>query len=295
MLAPFFGFRGMLDNFDNCAPHAQVRETSSDALLEMEVPRFRAEDIRVDRNLQTGLITVTGSRQKMMEEDLQARDVDLFGTLVWSTCPLTRFQKQFHLSPQHYDLSKLESHVAHGVLMIKIPKLAQPQQIAGEPQHQQLQLQNQQAPQQPVTIFGGKAHSTDVVAKTTPQEFEALRHARWPPTIKVEQKPDAMVYRCELPPTVTADHIDLQMAGRSLTLSINYERHSMSDTSEESQQMTYSTGLTVPEGTMPEDVHTAFENGCLTVELAKHANTNPRTERTRQDVSVKGAKKSRHH
>jgi len=88
--------------------------------------------------------------------------------------------------------------------------------------------------------------------------------------IRHEDTAQALTYKCEMPATVTKDHIKLSLAGRNLTLSIGYDYSVKTKEREESQSLSYATTLGVPEGTTPADISTALENGTLTVTLAKH-------------------------
>jgi HSP20 family molecular chaperone IbpA len=256
MLAPFFGFRGLLDTFDSTAPFVEVRETDKAAILEVEVPRYTADELSVDVDAASGRLTLIGRRGGKPEED------DGFGTLLFVSSPLASFQKTFHFSPKHYDLSQLKSDLKNGVFRVSVPKFPPPAVIA------------------PVTIFGGKASSDAVVAKTTPQELETLRAAKWPPSIRVKETDTAVAYECKLPPTVTQDHLELTLRGQDLVLSINYAREEKTATREEHQSMTYSTSMRVPKGTTPKDIHTELgKDGMLTIQLEKHPNPS-------QDVKV---------
>jgi HSP20 family molecular chaperone IbpA len=251
MFNPFFGFGGLLDRFDSVGPHCHVRETPTSAILEVEVPRYTPEEIKVASDPTYGTVNISAQRANQNEDD---------DMLLFSASPLTRFSRTFTFSPYYYDVSKFTTSLAYGVLTVTVPKL----------ERRAIEANQQQQQQQPeaVTVFGGN-NKGELVAKTSPEEFEALTRARWPPVVKREENATALTYKCELPPTVTKDHITLQLHGRHLDLSVNYDRHTKSKHSEESHSVTYSTTFTVPQGTQPNDIHTTYENGLLVVTLDK--------------------------
>jgi HSP20 family molecular chaperone IbpA len=273
MLAPYFGFRGLLDSFDNTAPYAQVRETNKAAILELEVPRYTAQELSIEADPNTGRLVVSGRRsgdRSFLEDE---DDNDGFGALLFASSPLSSFRKAFHFSPRHYDLTNVSSVLKDGVFKIKVPKLPEPEQP------------------KPVTVFGGSASSTAVVARTTPDEFAALREAKWPPSIKVQETDKAVQYQCVLPPAVTSDHIELSLQeGVGLMLSVTYIRHEKSEHREESQSMSFSTNMAVPPGTKPEDIHTEYKDGLLTVQLEKHPNPT-QSVKVRKHEAIEGGKK----
>jgi HSP20 family molecular chaperone IbpA len=256
MLSPFFGFRGLFDTFDNTAPYGQARETTKGVILELEVPRYEAKDLSVDVDTTTGRVTVIGRASSAQQTNKGTTEDEEFGQLIYASSPLVNFQRTYYVNPQLYDLSKLTTDLRNGVFYIRVPKLP-PTAPSQSPKA--------------VTIFGS-GQSRELVPKTTPQEFAALQNTRWPPALKREEKDNVVVYRCNLPPTVSADHIDLTLRGSSLVLTVNYATEKKDKNYEESQSMSYSTSFLLPDGTKPEDIHTEYKNGELVIQAEKHPN-----------------------
>jgi HSP20 family molecular chaperone IbpA len=246
MLTNFFGNRGFYDQWDdyNTAPYAQVRESDKAVLLQLEVPRYRAEDIQVTSDVDQGILTVTG-RQPPAQYESE------FENLVYATSSLGSFRRSFSFSPRHYDIANFSTKIENGVLSIIVPK----QPKAPEPQA--------------VTVFGGDEKG-QLVTATTPELFKQIRGTKWPPTIRHEETAQALTYKCEMPPSITKDHVSIALRGQSLTLSIGYEYSLKTKNGEESQSLSYSTALAVPAGTVASDVSTSLDNGTLTITLAKH-------------------------
>jgi HSP20 family molecular chaperone IbpA len=246
MLTNFFGNRGFFNDwaYDNSAPYFQIRESEKAAMIELEVPRYRAEDLSVDCDADHGIITVTGRRGA-------AHDTEEFSNLVYASSPLGSFRRSFSFAPKLYDVAKFSTKLDAGVFQVIVPKQTPPP-----------------APQ-PVTVFGGNKEG-QLVTTTTPEEFKAIRNTKWPPVIRHEETAEALTYKCEMPPSVTKDHIKLSLVGRALTLSIGYDYSVKSKNREESQSLSYATTLAVPQGTNASDITTAMDNGVLTITLAKH-------------------------
>jgi len=218
-----------------------VRETATGVRIEIEVPRYRREDVVVESDPR-GLITVTGKRAVPESEG---------DHLLVSTGSVGGFRRAFRLSPQVYnlDLASIQVALEFGVLSLTVAKLPPPP-----------------APQ-PIAIFGGD----QAVTQTTPEQLEAIRKTRDVMTIKKEETAAALTYHCQLSPFVTKDHIELQLRGRLLSVAVRY----VLNTSSSTESVTYATSLTVPQGTRPEDVHTEYQPGTLTITLSKPAPGTP--------------------
>jgi HSP20 family molecular chaperone IbpA len=245
MLTNFFGNRGFFNDSssDNSAPYFQVRESEKAAMIELEVPRYRAEDLSVDCDADHGTLTVTGRRGASHDTE--------FSNLVYASSPLGSFRRSFSFAPSFYDVSKFSTKLDAGVFQVIVPKKTPPP-----------------APKA-LTIFGGNTEG-QLVTATTPEEFKAIRNTKWPPVIRHDETAQALTYTCEMPPSVKKDHIQLSLSGRALTLSIGYDYSVKSKNCQESQSLSYSTTLAVPEGTNASDITTAMDNGVLTLTLAKH-------------------------
>lgn len=247
MLGPYFGFRGLYDDFGaSYGPQVQAHESATGLCVELDVPRYRMADLTLDTDLDRGVLTVTGSRNATAAPSAGGASYDV--ALVVSS-PLGGFRRSFHLSPSIYDLTKITTSLDAGVLSILVPKV--PPKPA----------------EQPLTIFGSDA----AVAKTTAEELQAVRRAKDIMSVKKEETAAALTYRCELSPVVTKDHIELTLTGRTLQISVRYVRTVKTDRSESHESATYATNVAVPAGTTAADVHTTYEPGLLVVTLDKHA------------------------
>lgn len=285
-LMPFFGFRGFGDLFDPLphpmvGPQANVREAPNFVEIELEVPRFRPDDIAVNIDANSGLITVEGHRASVTEEEQEH--------LLFSSSPLSNFRKHYRFSPQHYDFGNVSWKVDCGIFQLRLPKRQVP------------------PPPQPVVVYGQPqaGQSQELVETTTPEQMALFRQAAWPPSLKVDEAANALTYKCQLPAGVTQDHVELDLYGRSLVLSVNYSRHRRTAHGEDSESATYSTSFPVPEGTTPTDIHTAMgENNTLAITVDKHgaaapaatapAAAAPATAAPPQPVVAKEGKKKHH-
>jgi HSP20 family molecular chaperone IbpA len=241
MLSNFFGNHGFFsDRSYESAPYYQVRESDAAAQIELEVPRYHQEDLNVNCDVDHGQLTVTGKHVDRSDPN--------FHNLVYATTSLGNFRRTFSFEPTLYDVSKFSTKLVNGIFSITVPKKPQAQ---------------------PLTVFGGNDKG-QLVTTTTPKEFSAVCNSRWPPQIRHEETAQALTYKCDMPPSVRPEHIQLSLTGRALTLSIGYEYTSKSKDRQESQSLYYSTTLGVPQGTTAKDITTAMDNGVLTITLAKH-------------------------
>jgi len=267
MLGPFLGFRGMYDDFaDNTSgPVAEVRESQNAVMIELELPRYKENELQVEADNDRGTITVIGTKKQQ-----QSQRQSEFEHLLFASTPLGNFRRTFRVSPQLYNMGGLSWSLADGVLSIVVPKLPR------------------QAPAQPLTILGSESGA--LTTNASRQEMQQLHQARNVLTVKKKEDANHLTYECDVAPFVTRDHINIQLVGRMLNIAVQYMRHVTSGDalnaqqqtggqprrwSESSESATYSTSLAVPQGTSASDIKTSFEAGKLTITLDKHAAAAP--------------------
>jgi len=177
-----------------------------------------------------------------------------FEHLLFASEPMGSFKRSFNLSPQLYNITGLTSSLSDGVMTIVVPKKPQP------------------ATPQAVTLFGG---TEGQLTHASSKEMRALRNARSILTVKKLEDANMLTYECDVAPFISQNHIEINLLGRMLNIAVRYTHHVKTANHESSENAMYSTGVAVPEGTTPNDVHTTFAPGKLTIKLDKHATTPP--------------------
>ena len=100
--------------------HLAAHEMEGMVEVELEVPRYRSEDIAVTADVDSGIVTVVGKRHDARQ------GMSSTGTHTSTSVP--SFSRSFTMSPRRFDLSKVTSEVMDGVLCIRIPR--QPADVA---------------------------------------------------------------------------------------------------------------------------------------------------------------------
>jgi len=234
------------NQFDPASPltvGSNVRESAKAVCIEIDVPRYKPEDISYTVEAQKGMITIIGKRPEPLHADEDER-------LLFSSTPMSGFRRSYHVSPKHFDLSKITTRLEYGVFTLICPRIVT-------------------ATTEPVTVFGEHTKDDRFVPNATSMEVSDLRHSHWPPSIRVSESSTGLTYRCQLPPSVQRDHIEMQLVGNVLKLSIHYVRRVQTDHHDYSETATYSTSWNVPDGTLASDVHTTYTYGLLTVYIDK--------------------------
>jgi len=192
---------------------------------------------------QQGVVTVIGKRP----EPLHAEDDE---RLLFSSTPLSGFRRAYKISSKHFDLSKITTRLECGVFTLICPRLVVTTNEA-------------------VTVFGEHVKDDRYVSNASSLEVSDLRHSHWPPNIRVSESATGLTYRCSLPPSVQRDHIELQLVGNVLKLTVHYVRRVQTEHHDYSETASYSTSWNVPDGTLATEVHTTYTYGLLTVYLDK--------------------------
>jgi HSP20 family molecular chaperone IbpA len=249
MLAPFYGFRGLWDDelpaFSNqfFGPRYEVRESENSIMIELEVPRYRQEDLNIVTDVDRGIVTVEGSRRNANQP--QQPEGDQFNQLLVATEPLSGFKRSFRLAPGAYDISQMRSNLQHGVLRLVVPKCPPPPKS------------------QPVVLFGNPQGAEH----TTRDQMAAIRRDREIMNIKKNESGDELTYEVQLSKNVDRDHVELHLNGRMLEVCVRYVYR----TSHSEDSMMYTNSFVLPAGTRREDIHTNFEPGKLVITLKKPA------------------------
>jgi HSP20 family molecular chaperone IbpA len=275
-----FGFRGLLDDvfptrddilpglYDNAEPPVNARENETALMLDIDVPRYRADELTVESNNNTGIVTVTGHRSPGAFEDAMG----VYPHLLYGQAAPTQFRRSFRLARKGYDLQKVTHTLDHGVLRITIPKVPTP------PPPQALTLYDGAHP----TLPDGTVATVDV--ETSDGAVRHLQKTRWPPVTKVEETDKEWRYTFNLPKQVHHQNLKLQLIGSQLTLQI-HAGHSDKGDGLGSRYVTFSQSFMVPKGTTADQIHTKYEPGVFAITIDKVPATGAAPKAT-QDVPV---------
>ena len=264
---PLVGFEGLLDTFDTFGfgPNVQARESNKHVIIDVDVPRYRMDELTVTTDEDTGAIVVDGRRDVMLFPSFFGP----FHHILAASSPLDSFSRTFYVSPSVYDVDKATTSLEAGVLSIIVPK----RRVKPSP------LAANSSPTAPVTLFG----SADGVAKTTDEDLKFLRSATSTSSIfkvkKTTETPEGTTYECDIAPAVTKDHLQVTLLPDDrLNIAVKYERKVVTKRSNSVESATYSSSVSVPQGTKAADVVTSFTPGRLTVTINRpQANASPAT------------------
>jgi len=234
--------------FDPSSPltvGSTVRESNKAVCIEIEVPRYRPEDLTYTVDSSKGEVTVVGKQPEQLHPQENER-------LLFSSTPMSGFRRTYHVSPNHFDLGKITTRLECGVFTLIAPRLAN-------------------TSTEPVTVFGENNKDDRYVPNASSMEVSDLRHSHWPPSIRVSETSTGLTYRCQLPASVQRDHIELQLVNNVLKLTVHYIRRVQTEHHDYSETASYSTSWTVPDGTLASDVHTTYTYGLLTVYVDNNA------------------------
>lgn len=270
-LSLFPRFGSFFDDFDafgmSVGPAVHVRESQDGIVLELEVPRYRAEELSVEvkgRNL------VIQGKRNMTAEHEQSQ-------FLVGDAPMSSFRRVVYI-PETFTVEKETHELNFGVFSIRIPRAPTP---PPPPPPQPLPIGGAAAApaQAPGAIvpFTDK-HGLQVTATSTPAEYNAVATMRWPPKVKVDDSNDKITYTASMPPSVGRDHIDLSLDGQNLHFTVHHQRNVVKKDAKgnvvynQDQSVQYSTNLQVPQDTTAADISTTYEQGQLVITVTKHAN-----------------------
>jgi HSP20 family molecular chaperone IbpA len=291
--SPFWGFRGLFDDrplsmMDN-GPRYEIRESQQALRIELEVPRYHSEDITVQADAESGLITVTGERRGSGERNDDA--AQRFDNLLVASSPLTSFRRSFHVATSLYDMAQVQHSVADGVLTITVPKL-QGRQLevaqSKQPREQQQRLTQSGTQEQPHGQLqqregdthrqqhGGQlqAHGRqDEEGRVATRSLFGDRFFGDGQLMRIRKSEDekALTYDVLMSRSIPRENISLELVGNMLRVKAKYQHK----TEHSSDSATYEASVTVPRNTQPQDIHSEYEDGRLRITLDKPHGSTP--------------------
>lgn len=224
--------------------------------FEIDVPRYSADQIIVDADKESGVITVKGDQKGKGGQ--------------------YSFERSFSVNPELLDLSKLTTSVANGLATITVPRNPE---IAAKDAATQVAAGNDAAATSTTAPLATAEAQTDKVANVADREsFAAAAKMTWPPRFKVDDAAGMVTFTCEMPTAVRAENLDIHLE-RSGVLRVGINAHietikkdaKGNVTFSESKALSYATTLRVPQGTLPQDLAVTVKDGTLTIVVQKHA------------------------
>jgi HSP20 family molecular chaperone IbpA len=253
-----------------------VTEEKDQVHFELELPRFRPEDVkfRIDKDL--GVVEIYGQRR------------DPSGALQ------DEFERSFSVSPRWLDLAGCRTKMEHGVATLTIPKRSRSSSKATQEKSPADESKaagasdaskDASSAQEPksgsetsAAATTGDAPATttdDKVARVDAQSYDAVRSMSWPPQFDKEDTEKEIVHTCELPAAVGPDNVEVTLERDHLSVGIRCDQ----DTEQKDEQghvffrsrrsVHYATALRVPRGTREEDVSVQLKDGKLRIAVAK--------------------------
>jgi len=236
-----------LDLTETVGPRVTVKGKGDNVVLEFDVPRYKLTDINV--TAKNGTLTVKGKNSATPSEDEH---------FLYGEAPFKSFNKSFSV-PNIYDTDKLKTELEHGVLSVTIPKAAKPAEV-------------------PVNEKAVTTESSTTVPDLA-KSYDELATMSWPPRVKVDDTATNLTYTVQLPKSTHADNINLKLTGRTLNVAVSHNKNVTKKDDEgnvifsENQSVNFSTPLSVPKGTSPDEIATKLDNGVLTITVSKNAGT----------------------
>jgi HSP20 family molecular chaperone IbpA len=234
-------------------PQAHCSVMEDGLVLELEVPRFKKEHIKIDANVETGRLVINAHRDT---SDSQSA-LHSAGTTVGS------FRRAFKVSPRAYDLKNLTYTVEDGVLTIKIPQ--QPEAAPSSPKMPPAQTKEEQ-----ISVEQAAPAAAAEGAVTEPREQAVFE---WPPRMDVTPKSDnsPLKYTITMPSGLTGDpRISIKVRdGKLLVIDVSYTRRHETEHSYSEQSGSFSRTFPLPSGATKNDVSARMEGKQLIIEI-KH-------------------------
>lgn len=233
----------------------QCRAVDKGVVLELEVPRFRQEHITVEADPASGTLVVTGRRGTGSDREAG------------------NFRRAFKVPRDTYDLAKLESAVADGVLTIRLPELPRPvptplrrPRSRSEPHHDEdVAVERTAAAAAEADPAKTKEAERGAVAEAHPQQqlFE------WPPRMEVAAKTETtpLTYTITMPAGVTgAPQVSLKIRdGTHLVVDVSYTSRTESEHGFSEQSGSFCRTFPLPEGTTKDHVAAKMEGAKLVI------------------------------
>jgi HSP20 family molecular chaperone IbpA len=222
---------------------------NGDVEVEMELPRYRPEDVKVTTDTETGLVTIEASRPKS-------------GSMTKGKADPAPVKRTFTASLALFDLTKLSSKVEHGVLTITLNRKPKPApQITQVPIEGSSSSTPKQAVEAPTAAKGAQVAVADA------------RRPQWPPRMELVQKPAdgvATAYTVTLPPSVHPENVTLQvLEGNRLRVDVAFSTRRETKHGVEEHSASFARIVPLPEGAKAENVKAKLDEGRLTIEVLK--------------------------
>jgi HSP20 family molecular chaperone IbpA len=249
---PFFhtpGFFYPTAHHHHPSYQVSVYEIKEGAMVEVEVPRFRPDEVKVTADFDTGVVTIEG-RHPMGAAEQGATH---------SASQVESFKRYFTVDPTMLDLSKMVTQVNDGLLTIRIPQ--KPHAPKPEPPKATS-----------IAIAGTPAAITEGPNKDN-QVAKADNHlySHWPPKLEVATKPAdgvAVRYDYALPRGVNPENVKVQVLDNGgLRVDVSHSTKREEGNYHEERSASFTRYFQLPAGTKPERVVAKFDNGHLKVEV----------------------------
>jgi len=101
----------------------QVREENDAYVLSVELPGIPKEQVKVDLDVERGLLTITGDAK--VEHESGSRDND---SGYFKSTSYTKFSRYVPVDKNKVDLNNIQAKLGDGLLRLNLPKQAAPQQ-----------------------------------------------------------------------------------------------------------------------------------------------------------------------
>lgn len=283
----FFGDFFNFPRFENLVqsspgPSAYCRVQEKGLELELEVPRFRKEDIKVEADDKTGRLLISGCREA--PKGVQKGTFHVAGSSIPS------FRRVFTIDPRSYDLKNISTNIEDGVLTILIPHLESKKTIEhgqtppgalkdtleghpGAPMDTNIPITRESHAGETAAPSESALTETkapgEVATKQQQEEGQQLVNTfRWPPKMEITPKSDSgpLTYTICMPPGMTNPDVSLHVLQPGLMcLDVNHTTKSENEFGFNEQRLSFSRTIPLPEGTTKEKVDASLKEDKLLI------------------------------
>ena len=284
----FFGDFFNFPRFENLVqsspgPSAYCRVQEKGLELELEVPRFRKEDIKVEADDKTGRLLISGCRDAPKGAQK--------GTFHVAGSSIPSFRRVFTIDARGYDLKNISTNLEDGVLTILIPHLESKLAIEhGQTPPGALKDTLESHPggsidsNIPVTheshgAAGETAAPSSALTETKApgeiatkqegqQEQQLVNTFRWPPKMEITPKSDSgpLTYTISMPSGMTNPDVSLHVLQPGfLCLDVNHTTKSENEFGFNEQRLSFSRTIPLPEGTTKDKVDALLKDDKLLI------------------------------
>lgn len=270
-------------------PSASCRVQEKGLELELEVPRFRQEDIKIESDDKTGRLVILGKREA--QRGAQKGTFHLAGSSIPS------FRRVFTIDPHVYDLKQISTHLEDGVLHLLIPYAERKPMIEQQAQGQGGALKETVTGRPsvgssdtviPVTRESSTTKTTTEPPSTTSlmetkkpdevarqgeeqqqQQQQLVNVFRWPPQMEITPKSESgpLTYTISLPAEMSNPDVSLHVLQPGyLCVDVAHTSKSENPFGFNEQRLSFSRTIPLPEGTTKENVNASIkEDGKLVI------------------------------